>query len=116
MVIERNLLSCHHLKAGVPQGSPASPILFVRHTTGLIKLVEEGANATGLLFADHLRWVATVQDVNEVVRKLEAYAVESIEWAIMKATSSTLTRHKQHSAHAGEATRSTASQNSQPKS
>jgi hypothetical protein len=43
--------------------------------------VEERVQAEGLSFVDDLGWVATGQDVNQVVEKLEACAAESIEWA-----------------------------------
>jgi hypothetical protein len=46
--------------------------------------VEERAQAEGLSFVDDLRWIATGKDVNQVVRKLEACAAESIEWASMR--------------------------------
>jgi hypothetical protein len=37
MVIEGNVRQSHPVEAGVPQGSPVSPILFAIHTAGLIK-------------------------------------------------------------------------------
>jgi hypothetical protein len=81
MVIEGNVLQSHPVEAGVPQGSPISPILFAIHTAGLIKWVEERVQAEGLSFVDDLGWVATGKDGNQVVEKLEACAAESIEWA-----------------------------------
>jgi len=41
MIIEGNVLHSHPMEAGIPQGSPVSPILFAINTTGLITLVEE---------------------------------------------------------------------------
>ena len=82
MVIEGNVLHSHPVEAGVPQGSPVSPVLFAIHSAGLIKWVEERVQGIeGLSFVDHLGWVATGKDVNPVVRTLEACAAESIEWA-----------------------------------
>jgi len=81
LVIEGNVLQSHPVEAGVPQGSPVSPILFAIHTAGLIKWVEERVQAEGLSYVDDLGWVATGKEVNQVVEKLEACAAESIEWA-----------------------------------
>jgi len=82
MVIEGNVLQIHPVEAGVPQGSPVSPILIAIHTAGLIKGVEERVQCIECLsFVDDLGWVATGKDLNQKVRKLEACATESIEWA-----------------------------------
>jgi hypothetical protein len=68
MVIEGNAMERHPVEAGVPQGSPVSPILFAIYTSGQIKLVEEYVSeAEGLSFVDDLGWVATGSDVNRVV-------------------------------------------------
>jgi len=82
MVIEGNVLQSHPLEAGIPQGSPVLPILFAIHIAGLMKWVQERVHGVeGLCFVDDLRWVATSKDVKQVVRKLEACAAESIQWA-----------------------------------
>ena len=45
-------------------------------------VVEERVQGVeGLSFVDDLGWVATGRDVNQLVKKLEAYAAESIQWA-----------------------------------
>jgi len=41
MIIQGNAMERHHVEAGVPQGSPVSPILFAIYTSALIKWVEE---------------------------------------------------------------------------
>jgi len=81
VVIEGNVLQSHPVKAGVPQGSPVSPILFAIHTAGLIKWVDETVQAEGLSVIDDFGWIATGNDLHQVVRKLDACAAESIEWA-----------------------------------
>jgi hypothetical protein len=81
MVIEGNAMERHPVEAGVPQGSPVSPILFAIYTSGLIKWVEEYVSAKGLSFVDDLGWVATGSNVNQVVTILERCAAKSIEWA-----------------------------------
>jgi len=80
MVIEGNVLQSHPVEAGVPQGSPVSPILIAIHTAGLMKWVEEGVQAEGLSFVDDVGWVATAKDINRVVQRLEAWAAQSIVW------------------------------------
>jgi hypothetical protein len=40
MLIEANAMDRDPVEAGVPQGSPVSPILFAIYTSGLIKWVE----------------------------------------------------------------------------
>jgi len=82
MIIEGNAMERHPVEAGVPQGSPVSPILFAIYTSGLIKWVEEYVSeAERLSFVDDLGWVATGSDVNHVVSILERCAARSIEWA-----------------------------------
>jgi hypothetical protein len=72
----------HPVEVGVPQGSPASPILFAIYTSGLSKWVEEYiSGAEGLSFVDDLGSVPTGGDVNKVVMILEICAAKSMEWA-----------------------------------
>jgi len=107
MVIEGNVLQSHPMEAGVPQGSPVSPILFAIHSAGLIKWVEERVQAEGLSFVEDLGWIATRNDVNQVVRKIEACAVDSIEWAsrqdlqfdTVKMEAALFTRRRGHKQH-----------------
>jgi hypothetical protein len=84
MIIEGNAMERHPVEAGVPQGSPVSPILFAIYTAGLIKWVKEHASAEGLSLVDDLGWVATGSDVNHVVTILERCAAKSVEWAIRR--------------------------------
>ena len=82
MLIEGNILQSHPVEAGILQGSRVSPILFAILTAQLMKWEEERVQGVeGLAFVDTLGWVATGQDVNQVVRKLEACSPEGIEWA-----------------------------------
>jgi hypothetical protein len=82
MIIEGNAMERHPVEAGVPQGSPVSPIHFAIYTSGLTKWVEHYVSeAEGLSFVDDLGRVATGSDVNHVVSVLERCAARSIEWA-----------------------------------
>jgi hypothetical protein len=81
MVIEGNVMERRPEEAGIPQGSPVSPILFAIYTSGLVKWVEERLSGIeGLSFVDDVGWMATGSDVSQVVRKLESCARESIDW------------------------------------
>jgi len=82
MVIESNVLQSHPVGAGVLLGSAVSPILFPIHTAGLMNWVDERVQGVGdLSFVADLGLVPTREDVNQVVRKLEACAAESIDLA-----------------------------------
>jgi len=81
MIIEGNAIERHPVEAGVPQGSPVSPILCAMYTSGLMKWVEEYVSAASeLSFVDGLSWLATANDVNKVVTILERSAAKSIKW------------------------------------
>ena len=54
MVNKGNVLPSHCVEAGVPQGSPLSPILNAIHTPGPMMWVEERVQADSLSFVDHL--------------------------------------------------------------
>jgi hypothetical protein len=55
MIFKGNTMERHPVEAGVPQGSPVSPILCVIYTSGMIKWVEEYVSqAEGLFFVDDL--------------------------------------------------------------
>jgi hypothetical protein len=66
------------VEAGIPQGSPVSPILCAIHTAGLINWVEERVQAVGLSLVDNHGWVPTGMDAIQVVESLQAFAAESI--------------------------------------
>jgi len=82
IVIEGNAMERHPVEAGVPHGSPVSPILFAIYTSGLIKWVEEYVSeAEGLSFVDDISWVEAGSDVYYVISILERCAAKSIAWA-----------------------------------
>jgi hypothetical protein len=81
MIIEGNAMEIQPVEAGVPQGSPVSPILFAIYTAGLIKGVEDYiSEGEGLSSIDDLGWVATGSNGNHVFSILERCAAKSIEW------------------------------------
>jgi hypothetical protein len=80
MTIEENAKERHPVEAGVPHGSPVSPMLFAIYTSGLITWVERYVSeAEGLSFVYDLGWVATGSDVNHDVSILVRYAAQRME-------------------------------------
>jgi len=72
MIIEGNAMERHPVEAGVPQGSPVSPILLAIYILGLIKWVEEYiSEAEGLSFVGDLGCVVTGSDVDNVISTVE---------------------------------------------
>jgi hypothetical protein len=78
IVLEGKAMVRQPVEAGVPQGSPVSPILFAMYTAGRIAKGER-VGAEGLSVVDDIGWIATGRDVNEVVTKLGACAAESLK-------------------------------------
>jgi len=65
-------MESHPVEAGVPQGSPESLILLAINTSGLTKWVkEEVLPAEGLSLMDNHGWVATENDVHDIITILE---------------------------------------------
>ena len=67
---------------GVPQGSPAAPILFVTYLSGVFDEVERKVpGVSGLSFVDDIGWWADGNDDEAVAAKLSEAATASMEWA-----------------------------------
>jgi len=82
MAIEGNVLQSHPWEAGVPHGSAILPILFAIYNAGVMNWEKHAIQGVeGLSIGDDLWWVATWNEVNQVVKKLEACTPESTECA-----------------------------------
>jgi len=67
---------------GIPQGSPAAPVLFVTYLSGNFDVVEAAVpDVHGLSFVDDISWWAEGKDDEEVAGKLSEAAAAATEWA-----------------------------------
>jgi len=82
MIIKGNVMETHAVEAGVPQGSPVSPILFAIYTSGLIKLVKQYVSESeGQSCGDALGCGATGSNATRFVSIPVICAAKSCEWA-----------------------------------
>jgi len=67
---------------GVPQGSPAAPILFVTYLSGIFDEVERRVpGVSGLSFVDDIGWWAEGEDDEAMAAKLSEASAAAIAWA-----------------------------------
>ena len=67
---------------GIPQGSPAAPILFVTYLSGIFDEVERTVpGVKGLSFVDDIGWWAQAGNEEEIAAKLAGAAAAALNWA-----------------------------------
>ena len=82
LVLDGKAGEANPVDTGIPQGSPAAPVLFVTYLSGIFDEVEAAVpGVRGLSFVDDISWWADGMDDKEVAAKLTAAATASIEWA-----------------------------------
>jgi len=82
VVLDGKAGETHRVDTGVPQESPAAPILFVTYLSDVFGEVErEVAGISVLSFVDDIGWWAEGNDEKEVAAKLSEAATASISWA-----------------------------------
>jgi hypothetical protein len=69
------------IRAGVPQGSPLSPILFLLYIASLYEALEKHGNLTVIGFADDTNLLVASRDVQENCRRLESAFRVCERWA-----------------------------------
>jgi len=66
---------------GVPQGSPAAPILIVMYLSGIFDVMEQAATGISRLsFVDDIGWLVEGNGEEEVAAKLSEAAAAAMEW------------------------------------
>ena len=71
MVIDEFTCNLQDICAGVPQGSPVSPILFNIYLSGIFdKIEQENPEIIALSFADDIAFLAPEKTVEEVQNSL----------------------------------------------
>jgi hypothetical protein len=78
LVIDGYTCSLKEVEAGLPQGSPISPILFVIYISGFFDHIEEKIPVTTLLFADDIGIIAVESSIRDTTKTLEAAGLEAI--------------------------------------
>ena len=82
LVLEGREGAEHEVETGVPQGSPAAPILFTAYLSGVSDYVEnECPGIQGLSFVDDVAWWAERKLEQEVARKPSEAADAALGWA-----------------------------------
>jgi hypothetical protein len=75
------VLGLIQVKAGVPQGSPLSPILFLLYIASLYEALEKQGNLTVMGFADDTNLLVASRDVQEDCWRLEGAFRVCERWA-----------------------------------
>ena len=67
---------------GLPQGSPASPVLFALYIAEIHQAVESQVeDCRGISFVDDITWIVEGVDLDDAATKLEGCARASLGWA-----------------------------------
>ena len=77
----------HGLDSGIPQGSPASPVLFAVYIAEMFSEVEEKMDGQikALSFVDDVAWLASGKDAQQVQATMEAAAGFAMDWVARNA-------------------------------
>jgi retron-type reverse transcriptase len=78
LIINGYTYSSKEVKAGLPQGSSISPILFVIYISRFFDHIEEKIPITTLLFADNIGIIAVKSSIRDTTKTLETAGLEAI--------------------------------------
>ena len=82
LVLDGKVGESHPVDTGIPQGSPATPILFVTYLSGIFDEVEAAVPGVhGLSFVDDISWWVDGTDNRALASKLSEAAAAAIAWA-----------------------------------
>jgi retron-type reverse transcriptase len=78
LVINGYTCSSKEVEAGLPQGSPISPILFVIYISGFFDYIKEKIPVSILLFVDNIDIIAIESSIRDTIKTLEIAGLEAI--------------------------------------
>jgi hypothetical protein len=81
LALDGDLGDTHKVETGIPQGSPAAPILFVVYISAIFQEVEKTCQVRGLSFADDVAWWAEGRNDREVAERLSKASKAACSWA-----------------------------------
>jgi hypothetical protein len=71
----------HDIQAGLPQGSPVSPVLFILSVSALFQWLEDRhLTLQAISFVDDIGLVVECDELEEGVKHLERIAVDTMQW------------------------------------
>jgi len=82
LILDGETSEPYPVDTGVPQSSPAAPILFITYLSGIFEAVEKAVpGVSGLSFVDDIGWWAEGRDEEAVAAELSKASAASITWA-----------------------------------
>ena len=79
LVIDGYTCSSKEVEAGLPQGSPISPILFAIYISGFFDYIKEKIPISTLSFADDIGIIAIESSIRDTTKTLEIAGLEAIQ-------------------------------------
>jgi len=81
LVLDGTEGEAYEVDTGIPQGSPAAPILFITYLSGIFEEVEKRVpGVKALSFADDISWWAEGKNDKEVAEKLAKASKAAVAW------------------------------------
>jgi hypothetical protein len=81
LVVDGRTGKTHDIQAGLPQGSPASPVLFNLSISAIFQWLEEKhPTMEAISFVDDIGLVLRCNDLEQGTRELESIARHAVEW------------------------------------
>jgi retron-type reverse transcriptase len=81
LVIDGRTRETHDIHAGLPQGSPATPVLFILSISAIfLWLKERHPSMRAISFVDDIGLVVRYNDLDEGTREMESVARHVVEW------------------------------------